>query len=70
MHNYIFQAAPEIDVYMKSNVLPVAGDWPTWYFHKKIVCHDPEKDAIIPELGQFHVYLNGMEVFISNLHVR
>lgn len=52
-HHYIFQVIPELTRFLETNILPVAGDWPTWYFHKKIVCHDPEAEPLIPELGQF-----------------
>lgn len=67
-HQYIFQALPSLSRFLEINVLPVAGDWPTWYFHKKIVCHDPEADSLIPELGQFHVYLNGIENVVIRYH--
>lgn len=67
-HNYISQVAPELSTFRESNVLPVAGDWPTWYFHKKIVCHEPEADSMIPEFGQFHVYLNGTEDVVVRYH--
>lgn len=61
-------AVPEICTYKKSNVLPVVGDWPTWYFHKKMVCLQPEADSFMPELGQFHIYLNGNENIVIKYH--
>ena len=59
---------PELSPFLQNYVLPVVGDWPTWYFHKKIVCHSPEAVTMIPELGQFHVYLNGTEDVIVRYH--
>ena len=67
-HHYIFQVFPELTYFLQTNVLPVVGDWPTWYFHKKIVCHNPEAVSMVPELGQFHVYLNGNEDVIVRYH--
>ncbi|KAK3754300.1 hypothetical protein QZH41_006633 [Actinostola sp. cb2023] len=63
-HQYIFEVIPEFQHFLKLNVAPTVGDWPTWYFQKKIVCHAPqglEVLSLIPELGQFHVYLNSSE---------
>ncbi|XP_028406812.1 uncharacterized protein LOC114529256 [Dendronephthya gigantea] len=35
-HSYISEAIPELKPFLESNVVPVTGDWPTWYFHKKM----------------------------------
>ena len=50
---------------------PTVGDWPTWYHQKKIVCHadlDQEITSLIPELGQFHVYLNSSEDVVKQYY--
>ena len=38
-HIYISDAIPELKPFLETKVVPVTGDWPTWYFHKKMVCH-------------------------------
>ena len=50
---------------------PTVGDWPTWYHQKKIVCQaelDQEVMSLIPELGQFHVYLNSSEDIVKQYY--
>lgn len=46
--------------YLKLFVVPAPGDWPTWYYIKKLSHRDTSPDfiAIIPEQGPFHVTLN------------
>ena len=68
-HSYISDAIPELKPFLESKVVPVTGDWPTWYFHKKMVCQsNPESLTLVPELGQFHIYLNGIEDVIKQYH--
>ena len=46
-----------------SYYLPLPTDWPGFYYHKKLIAQGKEKRTatIIPEQGQFHVYLNAVE---------
>ena len=68
-HSYISDAIPELKPFLESKVVPVTGDWPTWYFHKKMVCqNNPESLTLVLELGQFHIYLNGIEDVIKQYH--
>ena len=68
-HSYISDAIPELKPFLESKVVPVTGDWPTWYFHKKMVCQsNPESLTLVPELGQFHIYLDGIEDVIKQYH--
>ena len=61
-HSYISDVIPEQKPFLESKVVPVTGDWATWYFHKKMVCQiNPESLTLVPELGQFQIYLNGIE---------
>lgn len=36
--NHITEASASLKVYMEKNLLFLAGDWPTWYYNKKIIC--------------------------------
>ena len=70
-HQYIFDVIPEFKEFLKLRVAPTVGDWPTSYHQKKIVCHakfDPEVTSLIPELGQFHVYLNSSEDVVKQYY--
>ena len=70
-HQYIFDVIPEFKEFLKLNVAPTVGDWPTWYHQKKIICHsqlDQQATSLIPELGQFHVYLNSSEDVVKQYY--
>jgi len=70
-HQYIFDVIPEFKEFLKLHVVPTVGDWPTWYQQKKIVCHaelEHEVTSLIPELGQFHVYLNSSEDVVKQYY--
>jgi len=70
-HQYIFDVIPEFKEFLKLHVVPTVGDWPTWYHQKKIVCHaelEQEVTSLIPELGQFHVYLNSSEDVVKQYY--
>lgn len=70
-HQYIFDVIPEFKEFLKLHVVSTVGDWPTWYHQKKIVCHanlDQEVTSLIPELGQFHVYLNSSEDVVKKYY--
>ena len=70
-YQYIFDVIPAFKEFLKFHVVPTVGDWPTWYHQKKIVCHaelDQEVTFLIPELGQFHVYLNSSEDVVKQYY--
>ena len=54
---------PALEEYAKCYYLPLPADWPGFYYPKKIIAQGKEKiiATIIPEQGQFHVYLNAVE---------
>lgn len=60
---------PEFKQYMENFLVPATGDWPTWFYTKKLIAQcTSENDhllSIIPELGQFHVSLNMNELKMS-----
>jgi len=35
--DHMMQEAPQLVQYMQNNILFTTGDWPTWYFQKKII---------------------------------
>lgn len=35
--DHTFTVSPELKEYMAKNILISSGDWPTWYFEKKIL---------------------------------
>ena len=44
--------------------MPAPGDWPTWYFVKKLIAQSDDNsylNFLIPEQGPFHVILNASE---------
>ena len=53
---------PEYKKYMEYFLVPATGDWPTWFYTKKLIAQCTSENnhllSIIPELGQFHVSLN------------
>ena len=54
---------PALEEYAKCYYLPLPADWPGFYYPKKLIAQGKEKRiaTIIPEQGQFHVYLNAVE---------
>lgn len=54
---------PALEEYAKCYYLPLPADWPGFYYPKKLITQGKEKRiaTIIPEQGQFHVYLNAVE---------
>jgi len=54
---------PALEEYVKSYYLPLPANWPGFYYPKKLIAQGKEKRiaTIIPEQGQFHVYLNAVE---------
>lgn len=61
---YLFERYPALEEYVKCYYLPLPADWPGFYYPKKLITQGKEKRiaTIIPEQGQFHVYLNAVKV--------
>ena len=69
--NLEFECCPQLIAYLNTFVIPCPGDWPTWYFVKKLIAHSDEHSAlnsIIPEQGPFHVILNDTEDNVILFH--
>ena len=69
--NLEFECCPQLIPYLNTFVIPCPGDWPTWYFVKKLIAHSDEQSAlnsIIPEQGPFHVILNATEDTVILFH--
>eukprot|EP00118_Oscarella_pearsei_P006253 m.28392 g.28392 ORF g.28392 m.28392 type:complete len:944 (+) comp30747_c0_seq1:253-3084(+) len=60
---------PALKRYLSQNVIPSLGDYPTFFFQKKLVAQSSPDHlslaSIIPLMGPFHMYLNAMENLIS-----
>lgn len=67
--DHIFQTCPDLIQYLKSYVIPAPGDWPTWYYQKKIIAQENSSNSpylsLIPEQGPLHVSLNAQEDVIQ-----
>lgn len=64
------QCSPAFNKYLTKFLVPSPGDWPSWYYVKKILVHAPEDSpllSLVPEQGPFHVTLNAHETAV-NLH--
>eukprot|EP00118_Oscarella_pearsei_P022184 m.253168 g.253168 ORF g.253168 m.253168 type:complete len:759 (+) comp40368_c2_seq5:2568-4844(+) len=62
---------PALKRYLESNLVPSLGDYPTYYFQKKIIAQNPNDkmfQSILPILGPFHIYLNSVENLYSLYH--
>ncbi|EDO40170.1 predicted protein [Nematostella vectensis] len=59
----------ELDEGLKKLVVPAPGDWPTWFYQKKLIAQEVNADAsflsVIPEQGLFHVFLNLQEDVVT-----
>ena len=70
--DHIFQTCPDLIKYLKSYVIPAPGDWPTWYYQKKIIAQEDSSNSpylsLIPEQGPLLVSLNAQEDVIQIYH--
>ena len=70
--DHIFQTCPALIKYLKSYVIPAPGDWPTWYYQKKIIAQENSSNSpylsLIPEQGPLHVSLSAQEDVIQIYH--
>ncbi|EDO31553.1 predicted protein [Nematostella vectensis] len=67
--DHIFLCCPQLEHYLKKFVVPAPGDWPTWFYQKKLIAQEVNADAsflsVIPEQGPFHVFLNLQEDVVT-----
>ncbi|XP_048576987.1 uncharacterized protein LOC125559089 [Nematostella vectensis] len=61
--NHTFSNCNMLNSFKSKHILPMPGDWPTWFYSKKITAQsqDGTYNSIIPEQGAFHVGLNIIE---------
>lgn len=63
-----------VEEYLRQYIIPLPGDWPTWYFTKKLIAQSQNSseesiyNSIVPEQGAFHVTLNAHEDVIKIYH--
>lgn len=68
--NHEQQCSPAFSIYLKNFLVPSLGDWPSWYYVKKLLVGIPEESpllSLIPEQGPFHVTLSAYET-AAELH--
>ena len=62
---HVLECAPVLKDYLNKFALPAPGDWPTWFYQKKIIAQEQDINSaflsLIPEQGPFHVFLNFQE---------
>jgi len=60
--NHSLNCCPELRQYLDKFVIPASGDWPTWFYKKKLIAQEMNQNSpllsFIPEQGPFHVFLN------------
>ncbi|XP_070549697.1 uncharacterized protein [Ptychodera flava] len=57
-YTHVFQKSPPLSSYSENFLIAAPGDWPTFYFIKKLIAHNKLTHNIIPLQGPFHVSLN------------
>lgn len=70
---HTFLSALYLQDYSKQFVMPFPGDWPTWFYTKKIIAQVTNSSnhtylSLIPEQGPFHVSLNVNEDVVQSHH--
>lgn len=70
--DHICQTCPDLVQYLNFYAVPAPGDWPTWYYQKKIIAQEDSSNSpylsLIPEQGPLHVSLNAQEDIIQIYH--
>lgn len=69
--HHMLNLCPDLHTYLNSYAVPAPGDWPTWYYQKKIIAQQTLNHmliSLIPEQGPLHVSLNSQEDVISIYH--
>ena len=60
--NHSLNCCPELRQNLDKFVIPAPGDWPTWFYEKKLIAQEMNESSpllsFIPEQGPFHVFLN------------
>ena len=72
--NRSLNCCSELRQYLDKFVKPAPGDWPTWFYEKKLIAQTMNESSpllsFIPEQGPFHVFLNLQEdVCIEDLQI-
>ena len=70
--SHSLEVAPQLKVYLQKYALPAPGDWPTWFYFKKLIAQEVNEDSallsMVPEQGPFHVTLNVQEDIMQIYH--
>lgn len=75
--NHTVHSAHPLHDFCKLFVIPLPGDWPSWYYTKKKKMLSYQKQfpkntlilSLIPEQGPFHVCININEDVIKSHHI-
>ena len=63
--NRSLNCCPELRQYLDKFVKRAPGDWPTWFYEKKLIAQAMNESSpllsFIPEQGHFHIFLNLQE---------
>ena len=65
---HILNCCPDLRTYLNNYAVPNPGDWPTWFYQKKIIAQQTPEHILIslmPEQGPLHVSLNSQEDVMS-----
>lgn len=62
--SHSFEVAPQLKVYLQKYAVPAPGDWPTWFYFKKLIA----QLSMVPEQGPFHVTYNVQEDIMQIYH--
>ena len=65
---HILNCCPDLRTYLNNYAVPSPGDWPTWFYQKKIIAQQTPEHILVslmPEQGPLHVSLNSQEDVIS-----
>ena len=61
-YSTVLKAAEEdLSAYLKENIVPVTGDYPTYMYSKKSLAQGEIKPSFVPVMGAFHLHLNACE---------
>ena len=70
--NRSLNCCPELRQYLDKFVKPAPGDWPTWFYEKKLIAQEMNESSpllsFIPEQGPFHIFLNLQEDVLKIYH--
>ena len=70
--NRSLNCCPELRQYLDKFVKPAPGDWPTWFYEKKLIAQEMNESSpllsFIPEQGPFYIFLNLQEDVLKIYH--